>query len=145
MADMTDLRRALAERVQEIAEEALEETWRETIDAAPEKTGALKQLTDTDPPRPLSEFSVLATIFCEAEYAEWTDAGSHPHRITGRPWLAFYWEAENVDVVFSSRDGGPAYVNHPGSPGTRWFNGGRDGGEPMRSRWERACERAAAA
>lgn len=144
MADTSDLRRAVAGRVMEIATEALELTWRATIDAAPERTGALKQLTDTTSPSPVSEFSVRAAIFCTAEYAEWTDAGSVAHRVYGNPWLAFFWEKEGVDVVFSTRDGGPAYVNIPAQPGTGWFNHGEEGGEPMRTRWEMACMVAAA-
>lgn len=145
MAEMSDLRRAVADRVMEIATEALNLTWRATIDAAPERTGALKQLTNTDGPTPRSEFSVEATIFCLADYATYTDAGAPPHRIYGNPWLAFFWEREGVDVVFSTREGGPAFVEHPGQTGTGWFNHGEDGGEPMRSRWERACMVAAAA
>lgn len=142
---MTDLRRALDERVMEIAGAALEITWRETVDAAPERTGALRQLTDTSPPTREAEFVVRAEIFCLADYAEYTDAGAPAHRIYGNPWLAFFWEREGVDVMFRTRDGHePAYVNHPGQAGTRWFNGGDEGGEPMASRWADACARAAA-
>lgn len=146
MADMDSLRREISEEVERIATSALEQTWRDTIDAAPEKTGALKALTDTTPVSMAGDFVATASIYCAAEYAEWTDAGSIPHQIFGHPWLAFYWERENVDVVFSTRDGHePAYVNHPGTTGTRWFNGGVEDGEPMASRWERACADAAAA
>lgn len=145
MADVSDLRRAVADRVAAIASDALELTYRETVDAAPSRTGRLRELIDTTRVDMRSEFVASAEIFCSAEYAEWTDAGSEPHQIPGRPWLAFFWEKENVDVVFASRDGHePAYVNHPGTTGTRWFNGGDAGGDPMASRWERACAAAAA-
>lgn len=127
-----------------IAADALELVYRATVDAAPSKTGRLRELIDTSPMDMRSEFVASGEIFCTAEYAEWTDAGSEPHQIPGQPWLAFFWEKANADVVFSTRDGHePAYVNHPGSPGTRWFTGGVADGEPMASRWERACIQAA--
>lgn len=141
MADTTDLRRSIADRVMEIASDALEQTYRDTVDAAPVgKTGALVELIDVDVPRATSEFAVTARIFCAAEYAGYTDAGTAPHEIPGNPLLAFFWEdGPNGpgDYVF-------AHVNHPGTTGTRWFNGGDDGGEPMRSRWGQACEDATA-
>lgn len=139
MADMTGLRTAIADRVMEIASDAVGITYDETVGAAPlGKTGALRQLIDTIEPRFGSEFVVQATIFCAADYAGYTDVGAPPHRIDGRPLLAFYWENAPSEL------GGPgdyvfAHVNHPGTTGTHWFNGGEDDGEPMRSRWEAAC------
>lgn len=141
---MTGLRTAVADRVMEIATDALEQTYRDTVDAAPVgKTGALVELIDTEGPRFTAEFAVTSAIFCLAEYAGYTDVGTPPHRIDGRPLLAFYWDNAPADL------GGPgdyvfAHVDHPGTTGTQWFNGGREGGEPMRSRWEQACENAAA-
>lgn len=144
MANVSDLRHALAARVAEIATQALELTYRETVAEAPSRTGRLRELIDTSRVDMVSEFVASAEIFCMADYAEYTDAGSVPHQIPGRPWLAFFWERENADVVFSHRDGHePAYVNHPGTAGTQWFNSGISGGDPMASRWARFCAAAA--
>lgn len=139
MADMTGLRRAVSQRVEEIASTALDLTERDTIDAAPERTGALKQLIGTTGPSMVGDFVAQCEIYCDAAYAGYTDAGTEEHDIPGNPLLAFYWENGPDgagDYVF-------AKVHHPGTTGTQWFNSGQDGGEPMQSRWRRALEQAA--
>lgn len=135
MADTDSLRQAISDAVVEVADAALDQCLADTLAAAPEKTGALKALTDRTPVSLAGDFVASGSVFCDAKYAEWTDAGSEPHLIEGNPLLHFYWDRIGKEVWFH-------FVNHPGSPGTQWFNGGVDGGEPMLSRWTDACEAA---
>lgn len=132
---MSGLLEAVAEETQRIASDALDLCWQATVDAAPERTGALRQLIRADGPTMSGQVTAQGEIRCDADYAEWTDKGSDPHIIQGNPLLAFYWEKVGRDMVLP-------FVNHPGTRGTQWFNSGEDGGEPMRSRWEDSCLRA---
>ena len=103
----------------------------DTLDAAPERTGNLKALTDVTPSTLVGEFVASGTVFSLAAYAGYTDAGTEPHIIQGNPLLYFYWDRVGRFVALP-------YVNHPGTQGTQWFNGGDPDGEPMASRWGRA-------
>lgn len=136
MADLTELVRAVAERTLELADLALAAVLEETLEDAPEKTGNLKALTDVSPASLVGEFVASGTIFSLAPYAGYTDAGTEPHIIEGNPLLYFYWDRIGQFMVLP-------YVNHPGTTGTRWFNGGEPDGEPMAGRWERALTAAA--
>ena len=131
MADTSDLRRAVAERTLEIHERALQLCLTDTLDAAPERTGNLKALTDVTPPTLVDEFVASGSIFSLAPYAGYTDAGTEPHEIPGNPLLYFYWDKLGEFMVLP-------VVNHPGTTGTQWFNGGDPDGEPMATRWEQA-------
>jgi hypothetical protein len=131
VADLSDLRRAVGERTAELANAALQVVLADTLDAAPERTGNLKALTDVSASTMVGEFTASGTIFSLAPYAGYTDAGTEPHIIEGNPLLYFYWDRVGRFMVLP-------YVNHPGTQGTQWFNGGNPDGEPMASRWERA-------
>lgn len=136
MADVTDLTRAVSEQVQAIHEQALRLTLADTIDAAPIRTGLLRASTDVTGTAMVGDFVALGSIFSLVPYAGYTDAGTPPHPIDGNPLLYFFWEKLGRFVALP-------HVNHPGTAGTQWFNGGADDGEPMASRWEAACNAAA--
>ncbi len=138
MADTSDLTRAVVLRVREIAEQAAQAVLAATLEAAPEKTGNLKALTDVTPVTFVDEFAASCTVFSAAPYAGYTDAGTVPHLIVGNPYLYFYWDRVGKFMVLP-------YVNHPGTAGTQWFNSGEPDGEPMASRWEQALNEAGAA
>lgn len=142
---MSDLRHELSTFVERTSTDALAIVFRETLDAAPEDTGALRAMLDTTGPQMIGEFIATSEIFCNVDYAIWTDAGSIAHEIwatQGHGLLV--WDGPDGTVFVRAKDGGPAVVHHPGSPGTQWFNSGHDGGEPMASRWEDALVQAAA-
>lgn len=77
-----------------------------------------------------SVFSV--TIIADTEYAEFTDTGSAPHDIIGRPTLTFWWEGGPRGVGFYTFRS----VHHPGFAGYEWF------AKPMPDRWESALQEA---
>lgn len=60
------------------------------------------------------ETRIGRTIRSPADYSSFVDEGTEPHRIDGRPLLAF-----------TARDGTRVvvrYVNHPGTPRTGWWS-----------------------
>jgi hypothetical protein len=145
VANLDGLRTALSDKVLEISAAALATVVSETQDAAPEKTGALRASIHGSGPDLQGDFRATATIAADVAYAGYTDAGTPPHTIEGKPWLAFFWDLKGYWVISAERDGHPPmYVNHPGTTGTQWFNSGIDDGEPMASRWESALTDAAA-
>lgn len=76
----------------------------------PFKTGKLKRSRQSSASFSTTRASVTVTY--PPDYAKFTDEGTRPHKIVGRPLLAFQWRGKLV-IVHS--------VNHPGTKGTRWW------------------------
>jgi len=109
--DVSDLKAAVADWIDAGCAAAAAELGGQ-LDV-PVKTGALlaSQQVDTGG----GGFEWSGSLAFTEDYASYTDTGSDPHRIEGNPLLAFEMDGDLV-IVHS--------VNHPGSPGTRWFEDG---------------------
>jgi hypothetical protein len=142
MADLSGLRDHLQQWATLVTVDALQRTLQETQQAAPVRTGALRNSIQVSTPQ--SDGAVIrAEITADTPYAGFTDTGTQSHIIRGNPLLVFMWPNDPRP----NRGKGPAvfrWVNHPGTKGTQWFNAGVDGGDPMMSRWHDSLQEATA-
>lgn len=76
---------------------------------APDRTGYLKSQLRVERSRDEGgRWSVGWEVQSNAPYSLFVIKGTKPHKITGNPYLAFFWPAAGGNVVFAS-------VNHPGT------------------------------
>lgn len=59
------------------------------------------------------------SIGYDAEHASYTDEGTEPHEIHGRPWLVFFSERAGR-TIFLNDDRGQ-FVHHPGTARQGWW------------------------
>lgn len=128
-----DLRALVAKRYAAVVREAAAQVEQLTWQVEPERTGNMKQKTQAlvaQDDGPILSVDITANT----DYAGYTDAGTKgPYVIVPNRARVLVFEGAG-GTVFTRR------VVHPGIPGTQWFNGGVDGGDPMRSRWTQALE-----
>lgn len=83
-------------------------------EAAQVRTGAMREGIHADPAQDLGD-TIHTTVYSDATYSSFMDAGTAPHRIDGNPLLSFHWEKIGRNVVFR-------FVNHPGTVGSNFFD-----------------------
>ena len=109
MSAAADLRRAVLERVPVIMAQAAVRVKVELKAAEPRrKTGELAGSQFVSPS--VSGISAAIEVGYGSIHANYTNDGTSPHVINGRPWL--YWPGAEHPV---------RRVNHPGNRGTKWF------------------------
>lgn len=79
-------------------------------DSAPDHMVEILDLTEADD----GVTRISRTIRSPADYSSYVDEGTPPHRIEGKPLLAFT-ASDGTKVVVR-------YVNHPGTPRTGWWS-----------------------
>lgn len=112
-------------------EDQLRQLARDTIDrAADEFVDRLKHrcpvsddgddhMVDTIERGPVEETGTVFSSHIQVpkEHASFTNEGTDPHQIFGRPWLA--WDGPDGRVILNASQ---TPVNHPGTTGTHWWD-----------------------
>lgn len=117
----------LEAKLREWSRERLDESIDKLVDTLKERCpvsdDGVDHMVDHIERTPVRELGdkLTAQITVDVDYAEFTDEGTDPHPIYGRPWLAFEVDGETV-ILNAER----TPVMHPGTEGTHWWTDSLD-------------------